>query len=110
MDQSRLDWKEYAPGVRVLRLYDKGLIPEWPRIVLLDLTAERFQEFERDPLAFDKKYKLYPEQPTLWATQCAKPPIGLGIPRWVESTNWTVVLDHGKQSCVTCAAMPQEWE
>jgi hypothetical protein len=107
MNLSKLGWKESAPGVRVLKLYDPDLSPDWPRIIILDLTAERFQEFERDPLAFDRTHKLYPEQPTLWVTQCAKPPRGQGIPRWAESTGWRVVLDHGKTSGLACAARRQ---
>jgi hypothetical protein len=105
-----LEWKELAKGVRVLRLYGSALNPTWPRIIILDLAAEQFQEFEQDPLAFDRKHKLYPDQPTLWVSQCAKPPLGQGIPRWTRSTAWTVVLVHGKDSCLSCASCPQTWE
>jgi len=100
-------WEEPAPGVRVLKLWETDLNPDWPRVVLLDLTGEQFNEFDRDPLAFAKKHKLYPEQPILWMTPCAKPPIGKGIPRATEPTRWTVVLNHGHQSIATGAACPQ---
>jgi hypothetical protein len=105
MNLSKPKWEERAPDIRVLKLYGSELNPDWPRIVVLDLTAERFQEFEQDPLAFDRKYSLYPDQPTLWVTQCAKPPLGQGIPRAAESSRWTVVLVHGKDSCLACAAV-----
>ena len=110
---------EQESGVQVLRLYrtdahpdwpravnKKDLQPDWPRVVILDLTAEQFSEFDRDPLAFTKKYNLYPEQPVLWMSHCAKPPLGKGIPRAADSSRWTVVLNHGSDSIFTCAACP----
>jgi hypothetical protein len=110
MSHEKLAWEERAPGVRVLKLYGSELNTDWPRIVMLDLTAERFREFAQDPLAFDKTYRLYPEQPILWISSCAKPPLGEGLPRAVESSRWTVVLVHGHRSCATCAACPQTLE
>ena len=111
---------ENESGVQVLRLYKSDsypdwpqavnktdLHPDWPRAVMLDLTAEQFSEFDRDPLAFAKKYNLYPEQPILWMSQCAKPPIGKGIPRATESSRWTVVFPHTPKSSAACAACPQ---
>jgi hypothetical protein len=51
-------WEELASGIKMLRLYKTELNPDWPWVLLLQLTADRFKEFERDPLAFDKEYKL----------------------------------------------------
>jgi hypothetical protein len=111
---------EQESGVQVLRLYKTtehpdwpkavnktDLHPDWPRIVLLDLAAEQFKEFDQNPLEFSKKYNLYPEQPVLWATPCAKPPLGKGIPKALDSSRWTVVLNHGADSIFTSAACPQ---
>jgi len=112
-------WEDES-GVLVLRLYKSKaysdwpqdvnknhLHPDWPRVVILDLTAKQFSEFDRDPLAFAKKYNLYPEQPILWMSQCAKPPRGKGIPQATEASRWTVVIPHGPKSCASCAACPQ---
>ena len=112
-------WEEES-GVRVLRLYKTevrpdwpqavnktDLCPNWPRIVILDLSAEQFSEFDRNPLAFATKYNLYPEQPILWMSDCAKPPLGQGIPHATESSRWTVVINHSKPSTGACAACPQ---
>ena len=111
-------WQEES-GVRILRLYkaevsadwpkkvEKGdLCPDWPRIVILDLDADQFKEFEHNPLAFTWKYKLYPEQPLRWISHCAKPPLGEGIPKATEDSRWIVILLHGKPSGGTCCACP----
>jgi hypothetical protein len=110
---------ENESGVLVLRLYktdqhpdwDKDvnkthLHPDWPRVVMLHLTAEQFREFDKDPLAFSKKYNLFPEQPILWISSCAKPPLGQGIPQATDSSPWTVTIPHGPDSIATCAACP----
>ena len=112
-------WEDES-GVLVLRLYktDKHpgwdndvnkdqLHPDWPRIVLMDLSEEQFKEFEKDPLAFDKKHNIFREQPVLWTSCCAKPPIGKGIPRAAKGSRWTVVRAHGSFSIQACAACPQ---
>jgi hypothetical protein len=112
-------WEEKS-GVRVLRFYKSkkhpewsqrvkksDLCPDWPRVVLLDLSAKQFSEFHENPLAFAKKYKLYPEQPILWASHVAMPPQGQGIPRAKKGSRWTVVLNHCKTSVGTSAACPQ---
>jgi hypothetical protein len=100
-------WEELSPGVKVLKLYKTDLNPEWPRVVILNLTAKRFSEFERNPLVFAEKHKLYPDQPILWMSHCSKPPRGKGIPEAADSTCWTVVIPHTKDSLATCAACPQ---
>ena len=99
-------WEEES-GVQVLRLYRTDAHPDWPRVVMLDLTAEQFSEFDRDPLAFAEKHRLYPEQPILWMSPCAKPPRGKGIPHATESSRWIVAIIHGHESIATCAACPQ---
>ena len=100
-------WEELPSGVKVLKLWETDLNPDWPRVVMLDLTVERFGEFDKNPLVFAKKHELYYDQPILWMTPCAKPPVGKGIPRATESSRWTVVINHGHESIATCAACPQ---
>ena len=99
-------WEEES-GVQVLRLYKTAAHADWPQVVLLDLTAKQFSEFDRDPLAFAEKYNLYPEQPISWISPCAKPPHGKGIPRATDSSDWLVVIMHGHDSIADCAACPQ---
>jgi hypothetical protein len=111
---------ENESGVLVLRLYESDkygpwlkdvnkahLHPDWPRIALLDLSAEQFKEFHENPLAFSKKYNLYPEQEIRWISHVAMPPIGEGIPQAAEGSRWIVLLAHNKTSLATCAACPQ---
>jgi hypothetical protein len=113
-------WEEES-GVQVLRLYKTKehpdwpqdvnkahLHPDWPRVVMLDLDDKQFMEFCQNPLAFTKKYNLYPEQPILWMSGCAKPPIGQGIPHAAEGSRWTVALVHTHGSGASCAACPQK--
>jgi hypothetical protein len=100
-------WEEPAPGVKVLKLWETDLNPDWPRVVMLDLTVERFTEFDKNPLAFARLHELYPDQPILWMTPCAKPPLGKGIPRATDSSRWMVVINHGHESIATSAACPQ---
>jgi hypothetical protein len=107
-------------GVQVLRLYrtkqypdwaqdvnKKHFYPDWPRIVMLDLSAEQFDEFNQKPLAFAKNHNLFPEQPILWMTPCATPPVGEEVPRTADGSRWTVVIIHGPMSMATSAACPQ---
>ena len=107
MDGKPAAWEEPTPGVKVLKLWETDLNPDWPRVVMLDLTVERFGEFDKNPLVFAKKHELYYDQPILWMTPCAKPPLGKGIPQATESSRWTVVINHGHESIATCAACPQ---
>lgn len=98
---------EKVRGVQVLRLYRTDLCPEWPRIVVLDLTAEQFKEFHENPLAFAEKYDLYPEQPIRWFSHVAMPAMGEGLPRAAEGSRWIVALNHCKASAATAAACPE---
>jgi hypothetical protein len=115
-------WEDES-GVRVLRLYKSekypewpspvlkaDMVPGWPRVVLLDLSAEQFKEFDLDPYAFTNKYNLYSEQPVLWSSPCAKPPLGKTIPIPGKDCRWIVALVHGPDSEQTVAACPQTTE
>jgi hypothetical protein len=114
---------ENKSGIQILRLYStedhpnwqedvnkSDLHPGWPRIVLLDLSAEEFEEFQKDPFAFDQKYGLFPEQPMRWMSHCAKPPVGEGIPKPDKRARWILVVNHSKPSVVSCCACPQDPE
>jgi hypothetical protein len=101
-------WEELEPGVCVLRLYRTELNLDWPRIVILDLTAEKFKEFEDDPVGFENKHRIYPEQPVLWASTCQKPPEGQGIPKLSKHSRRRVVMLHSKISLMSCAACHHE--
>jgi hypothetical protein len=102
-------WESAAPGVKILRLYQTKLNPTWPRILILELTADKFSEFEHDPLEFDKKYKLfYPESPISWISTCAKPPHVKDVPPASDSACWTVVILKGGMTKGACAAFPHE--
>jgi len=99
-------WEEKS-GMRVLRLYGTDLNPDWPQVVLLALTAKQFKEFERDPLAFAEKYKLFPEQPLTALSHCTRPPHVKGIPGPTDQSRWIVAIPHPKSSTGSCAAAPQ---
>jgi len=104
--KSKSPWEEKS-GVRILRLYKTDLLSGWPRVVVLDLSAKQFNEFHENPLAFGKKYDVYPEQPIRWISHVAMPPAGEGIPHAAKGCRWTVVVNHCKISCATAAACPQ---
>ncbi len=109
MKETPLKWEEPTPGVKILRLWLPGLEPEWPRVVILDLEAERFKEFEEDALAFDRKYKVYPDQPLLWIAHGAKLPVGRDLPPPAsKSSRWRVVILHRPRSMAVCAACPHD--
>jgi hypothetical protein len=119
MDRKQPPW-ERVNGVQGLWLY-KGpahgdwpqdvnkpdLHPDWPRILLLDLTAQQFDEFDDNPLGFTNRYKLFPDKPVRWMSYCAKPPLGQGIALVAEASRWTVAIIHSTRSIATCAAIPQ---
>ena len=82
---------------------------DWPRIVVLDLSSEDFEEFDNNPVKFCREHNLFPEQPVLWASGCARPPLGKGIPQPAPDTRWTVTVNHAKVSMATSAAVPQSF-
>jgi hypothetical protein len=96
-------------GGKVLKLYETDLNPDWPRIVLMDLTAKEFEDLHRDPLGFATTNALYPsnESPS-WTSHVAMPPIGKGIPQAADDSNWTAVAIHTKDTIVSFAAVPQK--
>ena len=81
---------------------------DWPRVVILHLSAEEFLLFDQDPVEYARENDLFPEQPIRWMSGCAKPPVGDGIPQAAEGTSWTVIINHGKPSLATSAAIPDE--
>jgi hypothetical protein len=112
-------WEDES-GVKVLRLYKskdhpdwhkpvnkKDLHPDWPRVVVLDLDEDQFLDFEANPWDFARNHNLYPEQPILWISSCAKPPTGRRIPRAKGKSRWTAVIVHTHGSGASCAAAPQ---
>jgi hypothetical protein len=104
-------WKELSPGLKVLKLYETKLNPKFPRIVLMDLTAELFEEFHRDPLAFVGKHELFPrEESPSWTSHVAMPPIGKGIPQATSTSRWVVAYIHNIQTISTSAACPETAE
>ncbi len=108
MEHRSPEWEEPAPGIKILRLYQTRLTRDWPKIVVLELTAERFREFEHDMLAFDEKYRLVHDSPISWISPCAKPPQVKGVANAPDSASWTVVILKGGATKATCAAYPQE--
>jgi hypothetical protein len=105
MDVESSDWKDYRDGVKILRLYEAKLTPEWPKIVIMELTAEKFREFEEDTLQFDKKYQPVTESRISWISTCAKPPQVKEIPSR-HILRWLVVLFKGGATRACCAAYP----
>ena len=93
MARKPLTWEKTARGIRTLRLYKTHLNPNWPRVLLLELTAAKFKEFEQDALAFDKKYHIFhPETPISAISACAKPPGAKKSGSKNASAKWTVAL------------------
>lgn len=120
MNRKQPPWEQEG-DVQVLRLYKTDshpdwqqgvnkpdLHPGWPRVLVLDLKAEDFARFDADPLGFAKDYNLFPEQPIVWMSDCAKPPLGEIIPLAAEGSGWTAIIIHGHQSMAVCAACPHE--
>jgi hypothetical protein len=104
-------WEALPSGGSILRLYHTELNPDWPRIVILDLSAEEFKQFEDDPLVFDGQNKLYPEQSLVWASTCQKPPVGTpetGLPPVRPDSRWRVVVVHSRTSTMCSAGSPIE--
>jgi hypothetical protein len=101
-------WDDLPPGGKVLKLYETDLNPGWPRVVVLDLTAEQFEELHKDPVAFAEQYKLFPlkELPSR-TSHVAMPPIGKQIPRATPDSRWMATAVHAKDTSVSIAACPQ---
>jgi hypothetical protein len=104
------DWEQPAEGIRLMRLYETQLNPSWPLILILQLSADKFTEFENDPLAFEEKYrfKYFPTSPISWMSACAKPPYVKGVAQATNPAFWTVTILKGGVSKAACAAFPGE--
>lgn len=100
-------WEPLGHGGRILRLYKTSLNPGWPEIVILDLPAKMFRDFEYDPIGFDKKYKLFPNR-IRWISSCGTPPRGEESPKPSGTSRWMVVIEHCRRSYAVCAASPHE--
>lgn len=81
---------------------------DWPRVLILHLSAEEFELFDANPLEYARDNNLFPDQPIMWMAACAKPPLGVGIPQAVLGTAWTVTIIHARPSSGACAAVPDE--
>lgn len=104
-------WEALPSGGSILRLYHTELNPDWPRIVILDLSADEFKEFEDDPMGFDRQNQMYPEQSLVWASTCQKPPVGTPethLPPVRPDARWRVVILHGYRSTMSSSASPIE--
>jgi hypothetical protein len=80
---------------------------DWPRVLILHLSAEEFELFDANPLEYTRDNNLFPDQPLMWMGACAKPPVGIG-PQAVLGTPWTVTIIHARPSSGACAAVPDE--
>lgn len=101
-------WEELDRGVKILRFYKAKLTPEWPKIVILELSAEKFREFDDDILAFDAKYHLVPESPVSWASTCARPPRVKEVKSPSSTSRWMVTILKGGATRMCSAAYPLE--
>lgn len=114
---------ELINGVQGLRLYQAplhpvwprdvnkpDLHPDWPRILVLDLTAQQFDEFDDDPLGFANSHNLFPDKPIRWMSNCAKAPLGGTIPMARRGSRCTALILHKLRSTATCAAIAQSLE
>jgi hypothetical protein len=81
---------------------------DWPRVVVLHLSADEFKLFDDNPLEYARDHQLFPDQPIMWMASCAKPPYGKGVPQPVPGTGWTVTIVHAKPSSAASAGVPDE--
>ncbi len=104
------DWEEPAEGIRLMRLHGTWINTDWPLILILELSVDKFTEFENDPLGFEEKYKFayFPTSPISWMSSCAKPPYVRNLAQASNPTLWTVVILKGGMSRASCAALPNE--
>jgi hypothetical protein len=51
-------WKKVA-DFQALKLWETDLGPQWPQIVILQLSRERQIELQSNPLKFYKKYEIF---------------------------------------------------
>lgn len=83
------------PGIEIHRLDIPKARPRWPHVVALHLTDAQYQEFKKDPIAFDNKYGVYPGKPMIKIESYAEitPP-----PNDPPGDSWTVTIAHGTPS------------
>jgi len=115
MKHNQPPWQASSGGVQFLRLYKKDkndswpnavskddLQPDWPQIVVLDLTAEQYADFMKDPAAFANKHSLYPDRIRGTAAM-PKPPKGKGKSGKGSSLSYTVVAVHNHDCTLSTA-------
>jgi len=107
MNDIAMKWELSKGRVRLLRLRQVDSQAEWPQVVILNLTARQFLQFEKDAVAFAKKHDLYPRQPVTRMSGGVKLAADQESREAVRDTaGWTVVIYHGKTSrgfYVACA-------
>jgi len=85
-----------APGsIDIQRLDIPKASPRWPHAVTMNLTDAQYQEFKKDPLAFDNNYSVYPGNPMIHIVSYVEIPISAACK---PAGNWTVIILHGKPS------------
>jgi len=101
---------EKESGIQVLRLYKSqghpewakpvnkaDLHPDWPQVVLLDLTTDQYKEFLKDPKAFANKHNLFPQAVRRIST-FPKPRKVKGGPGKADLLSYTLVAVHNHDS------------
>lgn len=63
--QQKAKFKELAPGLEVLRLWEVVEEPRWPEHAIFRMSMAIHDEFHKDPSAFVNKHKIFskPVQP-----------------------------------------------
>jgi len=118
MNRKQPPWETFS-GVQFLRLYKKDdndnwpsgtskddLHPGYPQIVLLDLTADQYNDFLKDPKAFANNHNIYPD-PVKRVSDYPKPAKVRRNPGKTGTTSYTVVTVHMRDSTVTYTAGTQ---
>lgn len=83
------------PEIEIHRLDIPKSRPRWPHVLALHLTGTQYQEFKKDPVAFDKKYDVYPGKPIIRVESYVELTLPADDP---PGDCWTVIMIHGTPS------------
>jgi hypothetical protein len=121
MKRKQPPWDVTKPGEpQVLRLFRTNQYPDWamavnkgdlhpdfPQILVLDLTAAQYAEFKSDPVDFVNNNNLYPDKIRKPVVGLPDPPKGKGRGGKTDTVSYTVVTVHNRDCTVSIAGGAQ---
>jgi hypothetical protein len=97
-------WETVAPGVQVLKLWEKAKL-EWPQVAVLQISNEMYEKIQKNPPAFLNEYKIFPNPVRLQPMRHLMVP--LAPPKGYDGA-WTIICSHRWDSVSICSGFTMD--